>query len=114
MRTCELELSGYKGMWLFVMFDVPAKTRAERKRYTTFRRSLLSVGFTQLQFSVYARYFPTEESSESTRRQIAKAIPPDGHVRILRITDRQFGKMESFVGKKQVSNEQVPEQLLLF
>ena len=114
MTISPLELSGYKGMWLFVMFDLPVKSKADRKRYARFRNSLLNAGYSQLQFSVYARYFPTEQSSEPERRRIAAEAPASGHVRILRITDRQFGKMESFIGKKRVSNEKAPDQLLLF
>jgi CRISPR-associated protein Cas2 len=101
-------------MWLFAMFDLPVRTKPERKRYSRFRKILLDDGFSMLQFSVYARYCASEESATAHRRQIRAAIPPEGHVRLLAVTDRQFGKMENFVGKKPTPCEETPQQLSLF
>ena len=106
--------SGYKAVWLFVLFDIPVKTRIERRRYAAFRKSLLQAGFAQLQYSVYARYFPSEAACDPERKRISREIPLDSHVRLLRITDRQFGKMENFFGRKKVPIEDKPDQLLLF
>ncbi len=114
MPRQEYALSGYRGMWLFAMFDLPVRTKAERKRYTRFRKILVEDGFSMLQFSVYARYCASEESAIAHRRQIRAAIPPEGHVRLLSITDRQFGKMENFVGKKPAQIEESPRQLSFF
>ena len=40
-------------MWLFCFFDLPVKTKAERKAATQFRKLLLGDGFNMLQLSVY-------------------------------------------------------------
>ena len=48
-------LSGYRMMWLYVMFDLPVGTKAERRAATRFRQSLLDDGFEMAQFSVYLR-----------------------------------------------------------
>lgn len=101
-------------MWLFAMFDLPVATKAERKRYAKFRKILVEDGFSMLQFSVYARYCADEESAVAHRRHVRGAIPPEGHVRLLSITDRQFGKMENFIGKKPTPTEKSPQQLSLF
>ncbi len=107
-------LSEYKGVWLFVLFDLPVKTRENRKDYADFRKHLLRLGFSRLQLSVYARYYRGEPASEAQRRQIRGMLPPGGHVRLVTITDRQFGKMEIFYGGRPRTPEQPPEQLLLF
>lgn len=106
--------SGYRQMWLFALFDLPVTTKGARKEYSSFRKALLKEGFTMLQFSVYARYCDSEEASEVFRRRIRKAMPPEGQVRVVSVTDRQFGKMETFIGKKRAANEEPPPQLLLF
>ncbi len=113
-EQARLELSEYRGVWLFTMFDLPVVSDEDRRRYTKFRNELLKEGFSMMQFSVYARYYPDEESSQAHRARIRKAIPPGGHVRLLAVTDRQFGKMEVFYGKKQQPTEEPPPQLLLF
>ncbi len=106
-------LSGYRIMWLFVMFDLPVTTRKARRRYTKFRKGLLKLGFAMLQFSVYARSFPSEEACQSYRRQVQAELPPDGQVRVISVTDRQFGKMQVFTGRRRLSAEKSPDQLLL-
>ena len=108
------ELSEYKSMWLYTMFDLPVDTKAARKRYTRFRKALLAEGFLMLQFSVYARYCASEEASEAHRNRIRAIVPPDGQVRLLSVTDRQFGKQEVYYGKKRHRPEPEPQQLVLF
>lgn len=101
-------------MWLFAMFDLPVETPAARQAYARFRKLLLSMGFSMLQYSVYARYCPSEEASAAYRSQVRAGLPDDGQVRLLAVTDRQFGKMEVFFGKKRKPAEDPPAQLMLF
>jgi CRISPR-associated protein Cas2 len=109
-----LDLSGYKAMWLFAAFDLPVGTKAARKAYTGFRKALLREGFMMLQYSVYARYCPGEESSEAVRRHVRWALPDAGRVRLFAVTDRQFEKMEVFDGKTRERVEDPPAQFMLF
>ena len=101
-------------MWVFAMFDLPVDTKKARKRYVQFRRALLKDGFSMLQYSVYARYCASQESATAHRQRLRAAIPPEGYVRVLGVTDRQFGKMESYVGKTSKPSEKPPAQLTLF
>jgi len=101
-------------MWLFVMFDLPVATRTERRRYTQFRKHLVSEGFLGLQYSVYARFFESEEATKACRRRVAERIPEAGRVRVLHVTERQFASMSVFFGKREDEPEEAPEQLLLF
>jgi CRISPR-associated protein Cas2 len=106
--------SGYKAMWLFAMFDLPVLTKEQRKRSTRFRKHLLAHGFCMLQFSVYARHCPTEDAASHYRDRIASDLPPEGQVRLLSVTDRQFGKMRVFIGNSSAAPESTPAQLMLF
>lgn len=110
----KLDISEYKGMWLFAIFDLPVMTPADRKNYTQFRKALIQDGFMMMQYSVYARYCASEDSSNVHRRRVRVALPPKGHVRILSITDKQFGKMEVFLGKKKARTDEPPPQMELF
>ena len=106
--------SGYKGMWLFAMFDLPMDDKAARKAYARFRKALLKEGFSMLQYSVYARYLPSEEAADAHRRRVRAVLPPEGEVRCISITDRQFGKMEIYYGKKRKTPRDPPQQLTFF
>lgn len=101
-------------MWLFALFDLPVDTTSARRQYSRFRKALLREGFCMLQYSVYARHCPSEEASQAYRRRIRQALPPDGQVRLVTITDRQFGKMEVYHGKNRQATEEPPAQLMLF
>jgi len=114
MPRRELVLSGYETVWLFAMFDLPVQTKRDRRNYTRFRNLLLDEGFNKMQFSVYARCCASEEHAETHRRQLRAQLPPEGHVRLLTVTDRQFGKMQVFLGKKGSQVESKPSQLQLF
>lgn len=101
-------------MWLFAMFDLPVGSKQLRREYAQFRKFLLSEGFCMLQFSVYARHCPSEESGEGVRNRVRAMVPRHGQVRLLTVTDRQFGKMEVLYGKKRAPVEEPPQQFMLF
>lgn len=100
-------------MWLLTLFDLPVKTKPQRKAATNFRNSLLRDGFFRMQYSVYARYCPSDESATTHGRRIKDALPTEGHVRCISITDRQFKKMKVYVGKQPKPVEKEPSQLVL-
>ncbi len=101
-------------MWLFAMFDLPVDTREARREYTRFRKALIEEGFTMLQFSVYARYFRSEELAEPVRKRIALKLPRDGQVRLLAVTEKQFMRQQILYEKKEAEAEKANDQLLLF
>lgn len=100
-------------MWLLAFFDLPVETKEQRRRHTRFRKDLLKAGFAMLQYSVYGRYCGSEDRAEVHRKAVRAAVPADGEVRLLAVTDKQFGKMEVHRGKKRCAAEPVPEQLVL-
>lgn len=101
-------------MWLLAMFDLPVLTKAQRHQYAQFRKLLLKQGFVQLQLSVYARFAASEESVEAVRSRIRAGLPPEGQIRLLAVTDHQYGRMELWFGKKRKRTEDPPAQYELF
>lgn len=107
-------LSGYRMMWLYVMFDLPVGTPAERKSATKFRKFLLDEGFEMAQFSVYLRFAESKESAETHVGRVRNALPPKGKVHIVSITDKQYGNARIFTGMKSERRPENPAQLMLF
>lgn len=107
-------LTPFRIMWTFVMFDLPVETKQDRREYTKFRKALLKLGLNRLQFSIYAKPLPSEDASDHLVSLVHMALPPKGEVRILRVTDRQFGKMEIYVSRKSQEVESDVEQFSLF
>lgn len=109
-----MHISGYRCMWLVVMFDLPVDTKAARRQYALFRKALLKDGFTRMQFSVYIRHCASEENADVHLLRVQAFLPPDGEVRVMAITDKQFERMRVFWGKRRKPTETPPQQLEFF
>ena len=107
-------MSAYRFMWVVVLFDLPVDTKAARREYALFRKKLLKDGFARLQFSVYARHCVSEEKAAVHIGRVEAGVPPDGEVRILTITDKQFERMRIFWGKMRKLPAPAPKQLEFF
>lgn len=101
-------------MWIVVMFDLPTDTKKARRQYTLFRKLLLEDGFDMMQYSIYSRHCTSEEKANVHIRRIEQNIPPDGEVRILSVTDKQFEKMRIFWGKMRKPTNKPPRELEFF
>lgn len=109
-----MELSAYRFMWVVTMFDLPVDTKAARREYAVFRKKLLKDGFTMLQYSVYIRHCASEENAYVHIQRVERSVPPDGEVRILAVTDKQFERMRTFWGKMRKAPPPAPKQLEFF
>ena len=103
-----------KIVWLFAFFDLPVVGATEKRRYMRFRAALQRRGFLMLQWSVYARAYPSVEASSPHAKEIEAHVPPGGRVRLLVVTDRQFEKMIVCEGAKRSAPERPIGQLVLF
>lgn len=100
-------------MWMFVFFDLPVGTKAERRWATRFRKFLKDEGFLMLQLSVYARVCRGEGAAEKHTQHVTKSLPPRGNVRTLQVTDRQYARMKLLLGEATLSEKKAPQQLVL-
>ena len=114
MKTDRVVLSGYRLMWILVMFDLPTDTRPQRKEATKFRNFLLDEGFERSQFSVYARFVNGKEAFSTRVNRIERHLPTAGDVQILNFTDRQYRDIVHFSDQGRKRARRNPEQLVMF
>ncbi|WP_300516335.1 CRISPR-associated endonuclease Cas2 [Aliiroseovarius sp.] len=107
-------LSGYRIMWILVMFDLPTDTKPQRKAATGFRNFLLDEGFERSQFSVYARFVNGKEAFRTRVNRIERHLPAEGDIQILNFTDRQYRDIVHFSDQGRRAPRKNPEQLVLF
>lgn len=107
-------LSGYRIMWVMVVFDLPVLTKVERKRATRFRKDLLDEGFTMMQLSVYLRFTAGKEQAFALTQRVGRKVPKDGKVDVLFFTDKQYQNIYSFRGRRDTPRPDKPDQLALF
>ena len=107
-------LSGYRLMWMVVMFDLPVVEKAERKAATEFRNALLDMGFEMSQFSVYMRFCTSPAQVDTYCKRVECALPEGGKVNILQFTDTQYERIMCFHGKAKQPANKTPDQFDLF
>lgn len=101
-------------MWILVFFDLPTETKTERKIYADFRKKILKDGFTMFQFSIYLRHCASRENAEVHIKRVKKILPEKGHIGIMCITDKQFGDMQIYFGRKEKEKDLGSQQLEMF
>jgi len=107
-------LSGYRLMWMMVMYDLPVVEEKERKIAAKFRKYMEKEGFSMVQFSVYAKFCGTRDQAEALKIKIEADLPEKGKVSILMFTDKQFGDIVHLTNRKRVKTKETPDQLVLF
>ena len=104
-----------KFMRILIFFDLPVKTRAERRTATRFRNFLLNDGYYMVQYSVYSRICNGMDSVATHRARLEPEIPKKGSVRMLVITEKQYNSIEILTGKSAFFDKpQNEEQLMEF
>lgn len=98
-------LVSWSYMWVLCLFDIPVRTKAETKAATKFRKMLLDEGFGMKQFSVYTKPFSDLAQAKNFVSRFKGAVPPNGSVSFIYITDRQLGISENYFGPYQKPNE---------
>ncbi len=86
-------------MRVLVMFDLPVDTVEDRKEYRTFRKYLIKSGYLMLQESVYCKLAQNPTAADTLLLNIKKNRPKSGLVQVLRVTEKEYSKMEYVVGE---------------
>lgn len=95
----------YNFMRLIVFFDLPVITKADRHAYSTFRKYLIKQGYMMLQYSVYSKIFNNVDAVENHIKVLKKNIPPDGSVRAMMVTEKQYSRILILLGGKTMAEE---------
>lgn len=102
-------------MRIIVFFDLPVKTKKERREATQFRNFLLNDGYHMLQYSVYARVCNGMDAVSKHKSRIKNHLPCNGSIRLLVITEKQFESIDILLGKLTQADDSFQcEQLSIF
>ena len=103
----------YRYMRILVMFDLPIQTSLDRREYTKFRKHLIKSGFFMLQESVYCKISLNSGMSEAIVDNLRKNKPKAGLVQVLKITEKQYSRMEYIIGKHETDVLNSDERLVI-
>jgi len=102
-------------MRILLFFDLPVLTKADRRAYALFRRFLLNDGYDMLQLSVYGRILNGSDGEDKHMKRLIAHLPPEGSIRVLTVTEKQYASMKLLVGMPLFQEKKVnAQQILLF
>ena len=102
-------------MRMLIFFDLPVKTSDQRKVAGRFRKFLIKDGYHMVQYSVYARVCNGLKDVEKHRTRLYRAVPDNGSIRLLVITEKQYESIEILIGElKEDDTSFAAEQLSIF
>ena len=108
------DYSGFRLMWIMVMFDLPVTSKQDRQAATRFRNFLLDDGYQMSQFSVYLRFVGDRSKIPPYVKRVRQFAPENGMVSILFFTDKQLSETITIQKRTLKENPKKPEQLTLF
>lgn len=103
----------YRYMRVMVFFDLPVLTEKNRRDYRQFRKFLIKSGFLMMQESVYCKLVQNSTVADTIVDNIKRNKPSEGLVQILRITEKQYSKMEFVVGENKTNVLDSDERLII-
>lgn len=103
----------YRYMRIIVMFDLPVETAKNRKDYASFRKFLIKNGFLMMQESIYCKLAQNATAADNIVENVRKNKPAEGLVQVLKITEKQFSKIEYIVGEAQKQVLDTDERMVI-
>ena len=104
-----------KFMRILVFFDLPVKTKANRREAARFRKFLLNDGYHMLQYSVYARVCAGTDAVTKHRARIRDNLPDNGAIRLMVVTEKQYESIDILLGRLTEADDPFEaEQLTIF
>lgn len=100
-------------MRVIVFFDLPVKTKSDRREYSRFRKHLIKSGFVMMQESVYSKIALNQNVAAGICEDVRRFKPPAGLVQMLTVTEKQFSKMEMVIGSNNSNVVTSDERLLI-
>lgn len=100
-------------MRVIVFFDLPVLTDKNRKDYRDFRKFLVKSGFLMMQESVYCKLVQNNTAADAILENIKKNKPSAGLVQLLKVTEKQYSKMEFIVGSNTTNVLDSDERLVI-
>ena len=91
-------MSNRRGV-LLVIFDLPVKTKEERRQYVRFRKKLLRSGYAFFQKSVYVKLLRNISYAAREIAKVALAAPKHGEIQVLPMNLNVFRSMFSICGE---------------
>lgn len=100
-------------MRVIVFFDLPVVTTEDMREYRKFRKYLIKNGFIMVQESVYVKLAANSNTADAVSDNLRKNKPTNGLVQVLKVTEKQYNRMECIVGECKSDIIDTDERLII-
>ncbi len=100
-------------MRVVVLFDLPITTDQGKREYRSFRKYLVKSGFIMMQESVYCKLVQNDTAADTLIDNIRKNKPAAGLVQVLKLTEKQYSRIEYIVGESKSEILDTDERLVI-
>lgn len=101
-------------MRLMVFFDLPVVTKKDKRNYVLFHNFLKKDGYDMMQFSIYVRICNGQDAVNKHIKRLSMSVPPEGSVRCMQVTEKQYAAMAVLVGEKTEKEKPIYAKQLSF
>ena len=83
---------------LLIMFDLPAKTRSQKKNYRCFKKVIINEGYMPIQKSVYIKSLRNTAYAAAEKAKLIRSAPDAGQILAVTLTLDQFLSFSTICG----------------
>ena len=91
-------------MRILVMLN-PTNKHGTKTAYTAFRKFLLSDGYVLIGPELYMRVVTNRKNADTHLRKMMETHPDTGIIRVLRLTEKQYGAMLNLTGTSDLQED---------
>lgn len=88
-------------MWVYVLLNLPFRSKKRKVANDTFVRELVKDGFSKLYSTMYVRYCTSLGNALIHKKRVMEGVLPYGSVSIIIVADQQADLAYHYCGKKQ-------------
>ena len=100
-------------MRVLVLFDLPITTDQGKREYRKFRKYLVKSGYLMMQESVYCKLAQNDTAADILIDNIRKNKPSSGLVQVMKLTEKQYSRIEYIIGETKSEVLNTDERLVI-
>lgn len=102
------------GRWLMVSFDLPSRSKAQRRDAVRFGHGLIDSGYLRLHDSLYLCYLPPRSRLATEVNRVTSQLPPRGTVVVVDVSDAGVQRSLHLRDGMMQTALSVPEMLIVY
>ncbi len=97
-----------------VSFDLPSRSKVQRRDATRFGRGLIDFGYIRIHETLFVRYLPPRSRLATEVNRVTAQLPPHGVIFVADVSDSSMQRSMHVVDELPQIAPNVPEMLIVY